>query len=228
LDRYIKRVPEGSILAITSKIVAICEGRVIAEGKADKLDLIKKHSQYYLEPKNPYHISLTITNDLLVPTAGIDQSNSKGHFVLWPRNAQETANEVREHFTKKFRLKKFGVIVTDSRTTPMRYGTTGFSLAHSGFSALNDYIGSPDIFGRELKVTKANIMDGLGAAAVLAMGEGKEQTPLALLSDLPFVRFQKRNPTSAELRALKISMKKDLYAQLLKNAPWKKGNGRKS
>jgi len=58
------------------------------------------------------------------------------------------------------------------------------------------------------------------------MGEGSERTPLALISDLPFVQFQKRNPTPAELRGLKISMKKDLYAPLLKSAPWKKGKNK--
>ena len=233
LDRYLKKIPEGSVLAVTSKIVSICEGRVVSpfpKGRGPravrdfKIELIKKHTQWYLDPKkNPYNITLTITNNLLVPTAGIDESNSAGYYVLWPRDAQKTANEVREHFVKKFGLRRFGVIITDSRTTPMRYGTTGFSIAHSGFVGLNNYIGKPDIFGRKMKVTKANMMDALGATAVLLMGEGNECTPLALMTDLPFVQFQKRNPTSAELRGLKISMKKDLYAPLLKSAPWKKG-----
>ncbi len=236
LDRYVPRPSEGSVLAITSKIVSICEGSLASpfpKGRGplrgerfaseEKLALIKKHSQLYLKPNNPYHISLTITRDLLVPTAGIDESNANGLYVLWPADPQQTANLVREHFVKKFKLEKFGVIITDSHTTPLRWGTTGFALAHSGFAALKNYIGKPDIFGRRLEVTKANVMDGLAAAAVVAMGEGKEQTPLAIISNLPFVEFQKRNPTPAELKKLKIDISKDLYTPLLQSAPWKKG-----
>lgn len=224
LDRYIKKPAEGSVIAITSKIVSICEGSVVPVKGTDKQKLIEQESEYFITPaKSSYGISLSIKNNVLTPMAGVDESNANGFYILWPRDAQKTANEVREHFTKKFRLKKFGVVITDSRTTPLRYGTTGFALAHSGFNALHDYIGRPDIFGRKLKVTKSNIVDGLAGAAVLMMGEGKEQTPLALITELPFVQFQKRNPTTLEIRNLKIGIKKDLYAPLLNNAPWKKG-----
>jgi F420-0:gamma-glutamyl ligase len=97
------------------------------------------------------------------------------------------------------------------------------SIAHSGFAALNNYIGKPDIFGRIMQMTKANVADALAESAVAVMGEGSEQTPLALIEDLPFVRFQKRNPTPNELNALSISMDNDLYAPLLTRGPWKKG-----
>jgi putative folate metabolism gamma-glutamate ligase len=224
LDRYIKKPAEGSVLAITSKIVSICEGRIEPVKGTDKQKLIEQESEYFIKPsKNSYGIALSIKNGVLAPMAGIDESNANGFYILWPKDAQKTANEVREHFVKKFKLKKFGVIITDSRTTPLRWGTTGFALAHSGFQALNNYIGKSDIFGRKLRVSKANIMDGLAGTAVLMMGEGKEQTPLALISDLPFVAFQPRNPTKLEIRNLKLKIGVDLYAPLLKNAGWKKG-----
>ena len=229
IDRYIKKPSEGSVLAITSKIVSICEGNMMTIAGNDKQKLIEQEADLYIPArKSKYQISLAIKNGLLVPMAGIDESNANGFYILWPRAGQKTANLVREHFTKKFKLKKFGVIITDSKTTPLRYGTTGMALSHSGFSALHNYIGQPDIFGRKLEITKANISDGLSASAVLCMGEGREQTPLALISDIPFVKFQKRNPTSSELKTLAISIEKDLYAPLLKSAPWKPGNGRKN
>ena len=109
----------------------------------------------------------------------------------------------------------------------MRWGVTGITIAHSGFKALNDYREKPDIFGRKLKVTQTNIMDGLASSAVLAMGEGKEQTPLALLEDIPFVRFHARNPSQRELKDLHISVEDDLYAPLLQSAKWKQGRGGK-
>ena len=122
----------------------------------------------------------------------------------------------------KFKLKNLGVLITDSTTAPLRWGVKGIAIAHSGFSALNDYVGKPDLLGRKLKVTKVNVVDALAAAAVLTMGEGNEQMPLALIEDIPFVQFQDRNPTKKELEELRISLDDDLYSPLLKTVKWKK------
>jgi len=228
LDKYILKLKEGSIVAVASKIVAICEGRVVEMGTAVKEKLVEDEAEYFLPAsKSKYGVSLTIKGGLLVPTAGIDESNGNGYYILWPADPQDRANQIRQHLSKKFSLEKVGVIITDSRTTPLRWGTTGVAIAHSGFSALNSYIGKPDIFGRKLKMTQANIMDALAVAAVLAMGEGNEQTPLAIMGDLPFVKFQQRNPTQKELRDLRIAIEDDLYAPLLKSVKWRKGKQRK-
>lgn len=224
LDEYVKSIKEKSVLAVTSKIVSICEGRVVKIGEIDKEKLIEKEADYFLsERERNYGITLTIKNNLLIPSAGIDESNGAGYYILWPSNPQKTANRVRQYLCQRFSLKRVGVIITDSKTSPMRWGVTGVALAHSGFSALKDYIGKPDIFNRKLKFTKANIADGVAAAAVLAMGEGNEQTPLALITDAPFVEFQSRNPTQKEISDLQISLKEDLYASLLKGVKWLKG-----
>ena len=128
--------------------------------------------------------------------------------------------------SKRFSLTQVGVLITDSKTTPLRWGTTGICLGHSGFDALKNYIGTPDIFGRLLKVTKANMTDGLAAAAVAAMGEGDEQTPLAVISDIPFVHFDAGAPTAKDIEDLVIAPSEDLYAPLIQSAPWVKGKAR--
>lgn len=226
LDRYLKRCPEKAVLAVTSKIVAICEGRVVRVADTDKDALIKQEAQYYLpRSASKYDTMLTINRNILIPAAGIDESNGNGFYILWPADPQKSANTVRAYLKKRFGLHQVGVIITDSKTTPLRWGTTGISLAHSGFVALNSYIQKPDIFGRNLKMTKANVTDALSAAAVLAMGEGNEQTPLALIEDLPFVKFQPRNPTHKELEELHIAVEDDVYAPVLMGAQWKKGKG---
>jgi F420-0:gamma-glutamyl ligase len=76
-----------------------------------------------------------------------------------------------------------------------------------------------------MKFQKSNIANGLAAAAVTLMGEGSEQTPLAVLEDISFVEFQRRNPTEQEVINLKIEREDDLYWPLLQLAPWKKGKG---
>ncbi len=213
LDKYLPSLKDGSVVAITSKIVSICEGRVIKIGKVDKPELIRREAEYYLPPEqSKYNITLTIKDGLLAATAGIDESNGNGYYVLWPRDPQKAVNQVREYLAKKFSLSSFGVIITDSKSTPLRRGVIGASIAHSGFKALKNYIGEPDIFGHKLKVTKANVADALGVAAVLVMGEGGEQTPLAVMENLPFVEFENNNPTEDELRDLSIPTEDDLYA----------------
>ena len=224
LDKYITEIPERSILAITSKVISICEGRVVPVKNSDKDELIKKEADLYIpREENKYDVYLTIKDGQLVATAGIDESNGAGYFILWPANPQKSANQIREYLTKRFNLKKIGVLITDSKTTPLRWGTSGVAIAHSGFRALKNYIGTKDLFGRKLKMTKASIIDGLAAAAVFEMGEGSEQTPLAVISDISQVEFVDRDPTGEELRELEISIEDDLYGSILKRAPWEKG-----
>lgn len=224
LDKYILALKERAVLVVTSKIVAIGEERIVKIGDIEKDALVKREADYFLPPEeNPYHLYLTIKRNLLVPTAGVDESNGNGYYILWPKDPQKSANLIRQYLKKKFSLKRVGVIITDSKTTPQRWGVTGIAIAHSGFAALNDYRGKPDLFGRKFTATQVNVMDGLATAAVLAMGEGNEQTPLAIIEDIPFVRFQQRNPTLKELRNLKIAIKDDLYAPLLRSVRWKKG-----
>lgn len=227
LDTYIPSLSENSVVAITSKIVAICEGRVVPFQGADKDVLVKQEADYYLPKEdNKYGFFLTIKHDIMIASAGIDESNGNGYYVLWPENPQQCANMIREYLMKKFALKHVGVIITDSKVTPLKRGVTGVSVAHSGFSALNNYIGEPDIFGHKLEVTKTNISEGLAASAVVVMGEGKEQTPLAVIEDIPFVRFQKRNPTPQELSLLHIPIEEDVFASILLKAEWKKGKAK--
>ncbi len=222
LDKYINEFHENEILCITSKIVAICEGRIVPVGEIDKDDLIKKEADLYLpREESKYNLFLTIKNNLLAVSAGIDESNANGYYVLWPEDSQKTANLVREYLAKRFKLKNVGVIITDSKTTPLRWGVTGAAIAHSGFIATNDLIGTPDIFGRKLKMTKVGIMDGLSASAVLVGGEGSEQTPLVHIQDVPFVKFQDRNPTIDELNDLKIDIDDDVYAPIIKSVKWR-------
>jgi dihydrofolate synthase / folylpolyglutamate synthase len=220
LNRVISTFTERSILVITSKIVSLTEERVVKIGAKSKHDLIIEEADYSLPSDKKYDITMTIKNNILIPSSGIDESNGNGYYILWPENPQQTANMIREYLCTRFHLTYTGVIITDSKTTPLRWGTTGTSIAHSGFLALKNYIDTPDIYGRKLKYTKASIVDGISAAAVVAMGEGDEQTPLAIIDDLPFVEFQDRNPTEKELNDLKIDIRDDLYAPLLTSVKW--------
>lgn len=224
LDKYLPKLANKTVVAVTSKIVAICEGRVVPIEISDKDQLIEKEAQYFLpREENPYHVSLTITHNMLAASAGIDESNGNGQYILWPKDLQKSANSIREYLVKKHKLKQVGVILTDSKTTPMRWGVTGICLAYSGFIPLHDLIGMPDLFGKPLEFTKVSVIDCLASAAILEMGETNEKTPLTILTNIKQIKFVSHNPTQKELESIKITMDKDLYGQFLKKANWKKG-----
>ena len=224
LDKYIFELSEKSVLAVTSKIVSICEGRFVKIGEINKDELIAKESEFFIpKEENKFNITVTIANGMLAAGAGVDESNGDGYYILWPENPQKSANIIREYLKKKFGLREFGVIITDSKTTPLRWGVTGVSVAHSGFLALNSYIGKQDLFGRPFVYEKVNVADSLSAASVLSMGEGNESTPLAVISDIEHIEFQDRNPNEEELRELHVGLENDMYAPILSSALWQKG-----
>ena len=224
LDAALKNFADGSILAVTSKIVSLTENRVAALD-SDRDQLIKRESEYYLDSRystHGYHFS--VVSGMLTSSAGIDTSNGDGQYVLWPSNAQQAANTVRSYLEKRFSVKRAGVIIVDSTSLPLKRGAIGACIAYSGFKALKDYRGEPDLFGRLIKVEMANISEGLAAACVVAMGEGAEGTPLAVLTDVSFVEFTDTDPTPEELAELHVPLYDDYFGSFLNSAPWQRGD----
>lgn len=219
-----KDIPEKSVVTVSSKIVALCERRVADPSIITRDELATDEADWYLDRENnPYDVLVTITNNTFVASAGIDKSNANGLFVLLPKDVQKSANEIREHIATSKGLRDFGVIITDSHLSPLRWGVTGVALSHSGFAAIRSYIGKPDIFGRTMQVETVNDADSLAAAAVNVMGEGNEQTPLALVTDIPYILFMQHNPSEKESLVSMIDMRHEVFTPLLLSAPWKKG-----
>jgi putative folate metabolism gamma-glutamate ligase len=223
LVESLKGVPERSVIAITSKVVSLCEGNALPVSDYNKDDLIEKEADLFIpRSDSKYSVYLTIKNNMLVPTAGIDESNTNGYYVLWPKDPQESANRCWEFVRKHFGIKHVGIIITDSTSNPMRLGVTGRSIASCGFSPVTFKIGHTDLFGRPLGQTRINVADALAASAVLVMGESDEQTPVALIEDLPFAEFSDHVPTAEQLAAWSVEMEDDLYAHFLTRMDWKK------
>lgn len=226
ITKAIKKLPECSVVAISSKVVSIHQGRCIPLSDIkDKDKLIKKEADRYL-PRNKVlrgYAVLTLKHGILIPSAGIDESNVGDYYVLWPNQPDKMAWQILKFLKKKYKKKKIGVIITDSHTVPMRRGVLGIALAYAGFQPLNDYRGTKDLFGRKFEVSTANVVDGLAVSAVLAMGEGTERTPLALITDIPFVKFLSR-PYKPDKKhsSLKINWNEDLYGPLLRAVKWRR------
>lgn len=213
LLRSVRKLQEKDVLVITSKVLAIHQGRCIEISKnMKKLDLIKKEAEYYkLSKIKQQKFVLTIKNHVLALSAGIDESNSNGYYVLLPKNVNKLLKEIWLYLRRKHKIKNLGLIATDSHTFPMRRGTLGVAIGFYGFEPQKDYRGKKDIFGRKFVFTQTDIVDALAVTAVYKMGEGSERTPLAIIRDID-LKFTNK-PT---YRKLVMPLKSDIYYPLLK------------
>src|SRR3989338_9152051 len=217
LDKYLPRLREKDILVITSKVLGIHQGRCIKikdNSATEREQLIKHEADWYIPraKRKGLHWHLTIKDYTLIANAGIDQSNGRGYYILWPKNTKKLLREIRAFLKKKYQIKKLGLIAIDSHLIPLRAGTVGISTGFFGLKPWKDYRGKPDIFGRRLKYTRANIVDPLAAICALLMGEGNEQSPILLARGLKFVKFTNQDMA----RDLLYPPHKDIYKPLLK------------
>ena len=206
IKKSIPKLKDCAILVVTSKIVALAEGRVASVN--DKEKIIKSESDWALRSK---YGKITHKQGMLMWNAGTDESNARGKLVLLPNDSFSSARSLRRKLRMHYKIKKLGVVISDSRIMPLRAGVAGVALGYAGFKGLRDYRGMADIFGRTLKFTQTDVADDLATAAVLVMGEGNERQPLALIEDAP-VEFTER----VNRKELLIPFDEDMYRPLFR------------
>jgi dihydrofolate synthase / folylpolyglutamate synthase len=212
ITNYFKKLPEKSVIVVTSKVVALAERRTaVAENARTKEKLIRAESDLAIPTK---YVWLTVKDGTVMASAGIDESNANGKLILLPKDSFKTARFLQKKLREKYGVRYLGVLITDSRTIPLRAGVTGVALGYAGFRGIKDYRGVPDIFGRKFKFSRTDIADSLAAAAVLVMGEGSERQPLAIIERAP-VEFRDR-VNRAELH---IDIQEDMYRPLFSKLP---------
>jgi F420-0:gamma-glutamyl ligase len=201
---------DGMVLGVTSKIVSLAERRLVSATSIDKNTLVRREADVFLGEVG-YGVFLTIKDGLFIPSSGIDESNSEsGDFILYPSDPTASARKLWSELREAWGITKLGIVFTDSHTMPLRRGVTGIGLSYWGFRAVRNMVGTRDLFGRELRMTQMNLLDGLSAMAVMAMGEGAECQPLALISgaDVEFV-------DECDPDEVRIPPSEDLYGPLL-------------
>lgn len=222
---------ENSVVIITSKIVSITQGNVVKIGTVDKDQLVKEQAEKILidtEAEPGLRNLPTIANNIFIPWAGIDESNGNGYYILWPKNPMKEAEKIWNFLKQKYHLQHVGVLIIDSSFIPLRTGSVSIGLAWYGFKPVKSYIGTPDIFGTELKYTLTSVVDSLSVAAGMCMGEGSEQKPLVVAQDIPEIEFVDRPPTQEEKNSMYYPIEKGLYGPLFRNQTWQKGENKAS
>jgi len=234
-------LPDKSVLLITSKIISYCQGSLVKKEsglskeaeREEKHALVRQEADWYLPAAySKYDLMLTIKEHTLVVNSGIDESNAQildekaeAHqaYVLWPRHLQQTIDALWQRLRERYQIQNLGIIVTDSRSFPLRWGVVGMALTSCGFQPLNNRIGDKDLFGREIIMVQINVAEALAVAGTLEMGEVAERCPLALIQDCPQVQFLEEPLSEVEQKRLLIDREDDLYGPLLNNVTWEKG-----
>jgi len=106
LDEYLTDVQEGDVILISSKIVAISEGRTVLRSEVDKVELVASEADL-LVPRPYWPSPLTVTRSAFIGTSGIDESNAGEYLVLLPEDAFASAKQIHTYLLERFSLKKY-------------------------------------------------------------------------------------------------------------------------
>ena len=212
LNRNSQKLLDNDILTISSKFVSLSEGRFVklsdipVSSFADKIskkyninpnlsELIYRESDKIFSGSDGF--VLTFKNGIILPNAGIDTSNIMiGYAILYPENPFKSAQYIKSELQKLFKI-NIPVVITDSRLTPSRIGTTGVAIASAGIDHIHDERGKTDLFGNSMRVTQKAIADDLSSAAQLLMGECNELIPIVIIRDSNFHIIKNKDKSSS-------------------------------
>ena len=213
-------INDNDILIVTQKIISKQEGRTVQlstvipsllatgigseYGKDPRVvQKILDESKRIVRLNNGVIISETI-HGFMCANAGVDESNIKqGYVTLLPKDANASAQKLRESIKKKTG-KNVAVIISDTFGRPFRMGQTNCAIGLTGISAIADYIGTKDTFGRILHVTEIAIVDEICSASELVMGK-------SLNIPITIVRNYKFNDSKSDIKYLLRSKDEDLF-----------------
>jgi len=201
LERLGETLQTGDILVLAQKIVSKAENRYAYLNsvepserarqlalQADKdpriVELILRESVEVLRVRKGA-IIVEHRNGYVHAHAGIDQSNIESQsdnprVLLLPENPDASAATLRSELQRRCGV-DIAVIINDSAGRAWRNGVIGFALGSAGLVALENRIGTRDLFGRALEITEIAVADELAAAASFLMGQAAEGAPVVLI-----------------------------------------------
>jgi coenzyme F420-0:L-glutamate ligase/coenzyme F420-1:gamma-L-glutamate ligase len=167
---------DGDVLAVTSKVVAKAEGRVVplphAEVERERVhrEVVAAETVRVVARRGSMVIAET-RQGVVGANALIDESNAGGDvLVLLPEDPDASAARLREALAR-LDGHDVAVVITDTLGRPWRNGQADAAIGAAGLLPLRDYRGEPDTFGRPLEVTVTAVADELAAAADLVKGK---------------------------------------------------------
>jgi coenzyme F420-0:L-glutamate ligase/coenzyme F420-1:gamma-L-glutamate ligase len=214
----------GDVLVVAHKVVSKAEGRVrtlaeiepgeraealAAEHRKDArlVQAVLDESAELLRAVDGVLICET-RHGFVCANAGVDQSNASnpGELLLLPDDPDASARRLRTGIAAARGVRP-AVVIADSFGRAWRLGQTDVAIGVAGLVPLEPWIGRPDAYGRELRVTSIAIADAAAAAADLAR-EKDSLEPVVL------VRGLERHVTEADgpgAAVLKRPREQDLF-----------------
>jgi coenzyme F420-0:L-glutamate ligase/coenzyme F420-1:gamma-L-glutamate ligase len=207
---------DGDVLVVAHKIVSKAEGRVRA---LDSIEPGERSRALAAEHgKDPRHVQAVLDESvellraghgvlvcvtrqgLVCANAGVDQSNAsrEGELILLPEDPDGSARRLREGVAAA-RGRRPAVVIADSFGRPWRLGQTDVAIGVAGLTPLDQWIGRPDAYGRELRATSIAIADAVAAAADLVRAKDSCE-PAVLLRGLERYVTTEHGPGAAALR----------------------------
>jgi coenzyme F420-0:L-glutamate ligase / coenzyme F420-1:gamma-L-glutamate ligase len=176
---------DGDVLAVTSKVVAKAEGRLVPlpqdpAGRERALrEAVAAETARVVARRGRLVIAET-RHGLVGANALVDASNAGGdRLVLLPADPDASAARLRADLAA-LDGHDVAVVVTDTLGRPWRLGQTDVAVGLAGMGALDDWRGRADGDGRLLEVTEVAVADEVAAAADLVKGKAS-RVPAALL-----------------------------------------------
>ena len=210
LDRRRRRLADGDIVVVTSKVVSKAEGAVVeladvepspfatdfAErwGKDPRLvEVVLRQARRIVRMSGPLLITET-HHGFVCANSGVDESSSG---AAGPRRRPARAIPMRRPAGFRERFAELGVdvavIVSDTFGRPWREGQTDVAVGLAGIAPITDYIGQHDPHGHEFRVQQLCVADELASAAELVKGN-LSRVPAAVIRGFPWVRRRRRPP----------------------------------
>ena len=180
---------DGDVLAVTSKVVAKAEGRLVPlpddpAGRERALAGAVAAETARVVARRGRLVIAETRHGLVGANALVDASNAGGdQLVLLPEDPDASAARLRAAIAARDGH-DVAVVVTDTLGRPWRLGQTDVAVGLAGMGALDDWRGRADGDGRLLAVTEVAVADEVAAAADLVKGKAS-RVPAALLRGVP-------------------------------------------
>ncbi len=179
---------DGDVLVVSSKIVSKSLG-LWADGQ-DRTAVIAAQTVRTVAERRSGDRLTSVVEAVAGPVmaaAGVDGSNTgdRDGLLLLPADPDAEAFRLRKALLAATRLRRLGVVLSDTAGRPWRSGQTDFALGASGVQVLDDLRGGFDADGRPLAVTARAVADELAAAADLVKGKA-DGIPAAVVRGTPY------------------------------------------
>lgn len=197
IDRRSLPLEAGDVIVVAQKVVSKAEGALVRLSEVVPSALAETFAALY--EKDARHVELVLREArrvvrmergvLIVETkhgfvcanAGVDTSNVEGEEVLslLPVDADASARTLRAALEGRYGV-RLAVIISDTFGRPWREGQTNIAIGVAGMQPLRSYVGQPDDYGYELRVTALCVADELAGAAELVQGK-VARVPVAIV-----------------------------------------------